>query len=112
LEYVNTDKNDLPPKATSIKEEKRIEISRLGLFKEILRGIERYYVLFQNKGFSPIAREWKAQNSILGHRVKILSQSRSIEGEAIDLDSDGSLLVRKDTGFIEKILSGDVIKVR
>lgn len=109
---VNADKSDLPPKATSIKEEKDVEVSRTELFKETLREIERYYTLFQSKGFSPIAREWKAQASILGHRIKILSQNRSIEGEAIDLDSDGSLLVRKDSGFIEKILSGDVIKIR
>jgi BirA family biotin operon repressor/biotin-[acetyl-CoA-carboxylase] ligase len=109
---VNTEKFLLPPRASSLKEEKGEEIFRIELLKEILRKIEKYYFLFQDKGFSPLAREWKEHSGILGHHIKILSHHKTIEGEAVDLDSDGALLVRKDSGFIEKVLAGDVIKVR
>jgi len=109
---VNTDKSLLPPKATSLKEERGEEISRIVLLQEILRLIENYYFLFQDKGFSPIAEEWKKHSAILGHHVKILYHHKTIEGEAVDLDCDGALLVRKDSGFIEKVLAGDVVKVR
>ena len=35
-----------------------------------------------------------------------------VEGEALDVDLDGGLLIRKDSGFIEKIYSGDIVKLR
>ncbi|MCM8765245.1 MAG: biotin--[acetyl-CoA-carboxylase] ligase [Candidatus Omnitrophica bacterium] len=108
---VNTEKRNLPPQASSLKEEKGEKVSRIELFKGILQKIEKYYLLFQDKGFSPILQEWKRHSSILGHQIKIIAHSKTIEGEAIDLDSQGALLVRKDSGFIEKVLVGDVIKV-
>ncbi len=109
---VNTEKSLLSPRAASLKEEKGEKISRLDLLKEILRRIEKYYFLFKAQGFLPIADEWKKHSAILGHHIKILSHHNTIEGEAIDLDADGSLLVRRDEGFIEKVLAGDVVKVR
>jgi len=108
---VNTEKSLLPYKATSLKEEKGKRISRVDLLKEILQQMEKYYLLFKEKGFLPIAEEWKKHSNMLGHPVKIISHHRTIEGEAIDLDIDGALLVRKDSGFIERVFSGDVIKV-
>ena len=48
----------------------------------------------------------------LGRRVKIACQNRQLEGQAIDIDANGGLLVRKDSGLIEKIMSGDVMHCR
>ncbi|MCM8783590.1 MAG: biotin--[acetyl-CoA-carboxylase] ligase [Candidatus Omnitrophica bacterium] len=109
---VNTEKHLLPTQASSLKEERREKFSRIELLKEILRKIERYYFLFKEKGFSPLAEEWKKYSCILGHRIKIISQQKAIEGEAIDLDREGALLVRKDSGFIERVFAGDVVKIR
>ncbi len=43
----------------------------------------------------------------LEKRVRITTPRRTFEGEAIDLDEDGALIVKKDNGKIERILSGD-----
>ncbi|MCM8778465.1 MAG: biotin--[acetyl-CoA-carboxylase] ligase [Candidatus Omnitrophica bacterium] len=109
---VNTEKRILPSQASSLKEEKGEKISRIELLKESLRRLERYYLLFQGKGFSPIIREGKKYSAVLGHQIKIVSHQKIIEGEAIDLDSEGALLVRRESGFMEKVLAGDVVRVR
>ena len=51
--------------------------------------------------------EWRARSSILGARVLIDDGVRSFVAEAVDLDADGALLVRRD-GAVERIVAGDV----
>jgi len=109
---VNTKKASLPPKATSLKEEKKETVSRVELTREILKQIDSFYSLFQKEGFSPIVKKWKHLSSTLGKRVKVTSQNKQVEGEALDIDKDGSLLIRKDSGFIEKIYAGDLARLR
>ena len=36
------------------------------------------------------------------------STSQHCSGEAMDIDSDGSLLVRTDSGLVEKVVAGDI----
>ena len=109
---VNTNRSSLPDKATSLKEEKGKPIPRVELLKEILRKIESLYLLLQKEGFSPIIERWRELSSTLGRRVKISYHKEYIEGEAIDVDLDGGLLIRNDTGFVKKIMAGDVVRVR
>jgi len=109
---VNTRKISLPAKSTSLKEEKKELISRVELTKEILRKIDMLYSLFLKEGFVPIIEKWRQLSSTLGQRVKVSSQNKVIEGEALDIDQDGGLLIRKDSGFIEKIYAGDLTRLR
>ena len=108
---VNSSKSFLPKEGTSLKEEIGTEVSRIELAREVLRAIENNYFILKDKGFKPILEKWKALSAILGKRIEISSQNRVICGEAQDIDMDGALLVRQDTGFIERVLSGDVIKI-
>ncbi|HOX54898.1 MAG: biotin--[acetyl-CoA-carboxylase] ligase [Candidatus Omnitrophica bacterium] len=109
---VNTKKSFLPTGATSLKEEKDEAISRIELTREILRQIEHLYLVFQKEGFGAILDKIKHLSSTLNKRVKAVSRGAEIEGEATDIDKDGALLIRKDSGFIEKIYTGDIIKLR
>ncbi|MFH1655708.1 MAG: biotin--[acetyl-CoA-carboxylase] ligase [Candidatus Omnitrophota bacterium] len=109
---VNTKKSSLPAGAISLKEEKKESVSRVELTKAILRNIDMLYSLFQKEGFSPIIEKWRDLSSTLGKRVKVSSQNKQIEGEALDIDKDGGLLIRKDSGFIEKIYAGDLTRLR
>jgi BirA family biotin operon repressor/biotin-[acetyl-CoA-carboxylase] ligase len=108
---VNSSKSFLPLDATSLKEEIGTEVSRIELAREVLRAIESNYFLLKEKGFKPILEKWKTSSAILGKRIEINSQNRVICGEAQDIDMDGALLVRQDTGFIERVLSGDVVRI-
>jgi len=106
---VNNDKKTLAQGATSLKEQTKEEINRISLLQEILRKIETNYLLFQKEGSAAIIQRWRNYNTTLGKRVKIICQKEHLEGEAINIDIDGGLLIRRDSGLIEKILTGDVI---
>lgn len=109
---VNNDKKTLMSTATSLKEQKKESISRVNLLQEGLRKIEANYLLFQEKGPQPIIVKWREYSLTLGKRVKVYCHTEHIEGEAIDIDTDGGLLVRKDSGVTEKVFSGDVVHCR
>ena len=88
------------------------EISRIELTKKLLEKLEESYFLLKKEGAGPIMEEWKHLTGMLGSRVRVVLQNRTFEGLAHDIDTDGSLIVRKDTGMLEKISSGDIIMVR
>lgn len=109
---VNNDKRTLVAGATSLKNEKKESIIRLELLKEILRKMETNYLKFQGKGACAILEKWRDYSITLGKRVKVNFHQRHIEGEAVDIDTDGGLLVRKDSGLVEKITAGDIVHYR
>lgn len=105
---VNNDKKTLLAGATSCLDQKKEPFSRIELLKEILRRIEENYLVFQSKDGRHILDKWREYNVTLGNRVRVLYQGRNVEGVAVDIDSDGGLLIRKDSGVTCKITSGDV----
>ncbi|MFC1704087.1 biotin--[acetyl-CoA-carboxylase] ligase [Candidatus Omnitrophota bacterium] len=108
----NVTKSAVPSHATSLKIECGREVSRVELTKEILRRIEALYIEFQKEGFHPIIERWRELSSTLGKRVRVTCHKEKVEGEALDVDMDGGLLIRKDSGFMEKIYTGDVTRLR
>ncbi|MDD4899555.1 MAG: biotin--[acetyl-CoA-carboxylase] ligase [Candidatus Omnitrophica bacterium] len=109
---VNTEKKALISSATSLKEELGKEVNRVELLKAILRRIETNYLLFRENRRKEIIEKWREYNTTLGKRVKILVRNQHLEGQAVDIDLDGALLVRKDSGVVQKISSGDIILCR
>jgi BirA family transcriptional regulator, biotin operon repressor / biotin---[acetyl-CoA-carboxylase] ligase len=109
---VNNDKKTLISGATSLKTEKKEDVNRISLLQEILRKIEKNYLVFQEEGSEPVIEKWRQFNVTLGNRIKIASQDKRLEGQAIDIDTDGGLLVRKDSGMIEKIMTADIVHCR
>lgn len=109
---VNNDKKSLIPAATSLKEEKGEFINRIVLLQDILRKIETNYLVFKEKGADFITDKWHNYNVTLGRRVRVVLHKHHLEGEAVNIDTDGALLLRKDSGFIERVTAGDVIHCR
>ena len=114
---VNTPLKQLPKGASSIKEElsrrnSKEVISRIELVKKILEELEWYYNLLNKKGFEPIIDAWKDLSAMLGSRVRVTLPNRAFEGQAYDINPDGALVVRLDSGVLEKVSSGDVIILR
>ena len=109
---VNNDKKSLIAQATSLKQEQGQEISRVVLLQELLRRIENNYLLLEEQGSSEIINKWRNFTLTLGTRVKVDYQNQHIEGQATDIDADGALLIRKDSGLIQKVSSGDVTACR
>lgn len=109
---VNNDKKSLISGAISLKEQKKESVSRLALLQEILRRIEANYFSLEKNGPGPVIEQWRQFNVTLGRRVKAYSHKQHIEGLALDIDCDGGLLVRTDSGLRQKIMAGDVIHCR
>ncbi|MDD5006281.1 MAG: biotin--[acetyl-CoA-carboxylase] ligase [Candidatus Omnitrophica bacterium] len=109
---VNTSESLLPVKSTSLKEQSGERISRIELAREILKQLEREYILFQKEGFKTIIEKWKKLSATLGHRIRVHFRKEYIEGQALDIDEQGALLLKKDSGHIERITAGDILKVR
>ncbi|MBU4304235.1 MAG: biotin--[acetyl-CoA-carboxylase] ligase [Candidatus Omnitrophica bacterium] len=109
---VNTSRQALPQGATSLKLQLHKSVDRIQLLQELLREIERQYELITRKNFPQLMDAWRNYSLTLGHRIKIKWRNAEIEGQAMDIDENGALMVRDDFGFMHHILSGDVRVVR
>ena len=109
----NVNMDDFPyeirERAISVLSETGREIDNFALLEEILREFGNVYAAFKRDGFKPILKEIKENCSLLGRRVWINEDSSlPVEGQALDIDESGALLVRLDCGAVTRILSGRV----
>jgi len=108
---VNIQKNEFPLElqqiATSLAILKGEKISRVKLLNEILFQIETLYNVAQAEGFVKILEEWKKYSVTLGKTVDVIGINDTFVGVAMDIDADGALLVKTETG-IKRVLAGDV----
>jgi len=83
--------------------------SRVEILRAFLAKLEHYYALFQDRQFERIRNRWKELSGIIGKQVKIEGLDRAYEGEVVDLDRDGFLILRTSDGAFERIVAGDVL---
>ena len=95
--------------ASSIKKETGEEISRSNLIINIVKEFEELYNDFVDTGSLQKTINTCRQKSItLNKRVKLVNRKETYEAQAIDLNEDGELIIKKDNGDIIKIVSGEV----
>jgi len=109
---VNTPLNSLPETATSLKHVAQKQFDRVRLLQEVLVKFEHWYESYKHQGFAHVIVQWKKFSLMLGKRVRISDQGGTVEGEAIDLDESGGLIVQSGNGSMIKCISGDVIPLR
>lgn len=112
---VKTAKEALPHEASSLEEEtekEKMQFSRLELAQGLLRQLDQDYLLFKKKGRASITNRWRNLSAFSGKRVKVFLSTKTIEGQAQDIDEQGALIVRLDNGFKQHIVAGDVVKIR
>ena len=98
--------------ATSLRNETGQNFSRVEVLQEILRVFERWYCRCDKGDFEEVLRVWKERSLTLGKRVRITDPASVTEGVAVDLDHDGGLLIRQDSGVVVKKFAGDVVQLR
>jgi len=103
--------NDLAPVATSLKLETGSAQDRLSLAVQILAAFDHCYELALTD-FEVVADEWAKLCTTLGRHMVVTIGRRRVEGFAQALDSDGALLLRGDSGQVERILGGDSVVER
>ncbi|MBI2917847.1 MAG: biotin--[acetyl-CoA-carboxylase] ligase [Chloroflexi bacterium] len=98
--------------ATSLREELGREVPRASLFRCVLEKLDRYYQSFLQQGPAPVLEVWRRLPNILGERVRVATGKESLEGVALGLDRDGALLLQLADGSLNRVLAGDVERLR
>lgn len=109
---INCLERELPPEiadtATTLAMNCDGPVCRAEVLGEVLNSLEHYYEVLYNEGFDEIRREWLKGNITLGKRVKISTVNEVFFGEALDMQEDGSLLVKREDGGEFTLVTGDV----
>ena len=109
---VNSVPSQIPAQSTSLAQEVGESVNRLDLARGLLAQMDRTYAQFLRDGLAPILEEWRGYAGFLGRRVRVALPGRMVDGQAVDVDTNGSLLIRTDPGIIESISAGEVLIVR
>jgi BirA family biotin operon repressor/biotin-[acetyl-CoA-carboxylase] ligase len=94
--------------ATSLMIEMGRTISRKTFFQSLLLELERWYTIFLKQGSDVILKAWRDRAQIEGRRVKVTSFGETLVGMAVDIDSDGALILETEGGRRKRIVAGDV----
>ncbi len=93
--------------ATSIREKAGTEVDRVEVIGKLYSSIEKWYKIYLKEGFGPVLGAWRGFFEAEGKPIRVNGFNRVITGICMGVDSDGFLLVRKPSGDVERIISGD-----
>jgi BirA family transcriptional regulator, biotin operon repressor / biotin---[acetyl-CoA-carboxylase] ligase len=94
--------------ATSLKRETGQSISRKAFLQTLLEELEMWYETFLREGAPAVLKAWRDKARIQGRPVKVTSFGEVCAGTAIDLDSDGALILETEEGERKRIVAGDI----
>ncbi len=103
---VNNEIHKKMKNAISLKEALNQHIDRKALFKKLLVNIENELLKVKSDNILDI---YKNLLLTLNKKVSIKTIDDNIVGTAIDISSDGALLVQTDNGEVKKVMSGDCL---
>jgi BirA family biotin operon repressor/biotin-[acetyl-CoA-carboxylase] ligase len=101
-------KDESAQRVTSLRSELGHNVSRLELTRDILEKLEKYYLLLVNEGSSSLIEAWKNHSDMIGRKVTVSQDAKTLKGTATGIKDDGSLVLRTTTGKNLSIVSGDV----
>ena len=100
---------ELRNRTTSLKQETHSTADIQKFLKIFFQQFQKYYELFSREQYDQLLLEWKHHSDTLGKAVKVVTSQETFEGVAIDIDSSGFLIVKKQNGSLKKIMSGDCL---
>jgi len=92
---------------TSISAEVGHDVDRAVFLARILKEFESRYLLLEEGEYETILQEWKSLSCTLENHVQIRTLKNTFEGEAVDIDEFGALIIRKENGRLERVIAGD-----
>lgn len=103
---------DVAGVATSLCEARGARVPRALFTAALLCRLEEWLERHAAEGFEPVRQAWKGLSCTLGHEVLVKTEREEFRAFAEDLDDGGALLVRRDGGALERVISGDVEQLR
>jgi BirA family biotin operon repressor/biotin-[acetyl-CoA-carboxylase] ligase len=83
------------------------EVSRVELFKNILKKLDENYAKLISGNFTYLRNLWLSYSNIIGKKVLIIQERNTFKGIVSNVDDTGCLIVKTSKGDI-RILSGDI----
>ena len=102
----NIDAAELPAEATSLRQELGADVDRRVFVQRLLESFDE---LLSNP--DSVLGRWREYSSTLGQQVRVETTNRTIEGEAVDVQFPGALVVETDSGQ-EVVHAGDCEHLR
>lgn len=96
------------PLATSVWRASGRRVDRIEFLQKLMGKLETVYGWMNQKKFSKVLVEWRKRSVTLGQWIKVTQGHHHFEGQVVDVDAQGFLLVCLETGRIETVHSGDV----
>lgn len=101
--------NDLRTPATSIRmETRKVPPTREALLIAVLNSLDDFASVLEHDGPSAILSAFNAASSYARNRRVIVEDMPHLKGTTIGLDENGFLLIRTDSGAVERIPAGGV----
>ena len=109
---VNHTRTDFPPdlrdRAISLREICNRRLDRLDLVVQFIDTFWLWYDRYLEGGIAVLAPEWRRRSTLLGRTVRVETAGETYVGTALDLENDGALRVRLESGTEEVLHAGDV----
>ncbi|HEY2421303.1 MAG TPA: biotin--[acetyl-CoA-carboxylase] ligase [Neobacillus sp.] len=109
---VNQKKEDFPLElqgtATSLFIEKGEEVPRAQLIRIVLKNFETLYLLYLEKGFTPIKLLWESYAVSIGKQIRARTLTNTIEGIALGITDEGVLKIQDSNDEIHHVYSADI----
>lgn len=106
----NKIREDLKDVAISLKDYLGFEVDLQLLLTEVLRSFSNHYTVLLAGNTSRVVSEWRRYSITIGKNVRVITPSGIIIGTAIDVNEDGSLLLKTYEGTT-KIYCGDILHI-
>ncbi len=100
--------NEAARRAVSLEEVSGHAVPRLPLAAEILNETEKLLDAWRAEGFAGIATGYRQYMMPIGTPVTVMDGGALHAGRIEGLDDGGGLLVRLDTGVLERVISGEI----
>lgn len=109
---VNHKKDDFPEEiqdiATSLMIEVGEKVSRASIIRSVLTNFENLYLLYLEKGFTPIKIMWESYAISIGKTIIARTLTENIRGKAMGITDDGVLIIEDEQGVTHHVYSADI----
>ena len=109
---VSTAATDLPEEAAGLAQWIRTPPSRCALAAAWLRELEGLYARWNAEGFTAVRPELIRWCGFFGRLVRLTTGRGTVEGQVLDVDESGRLVVRLDSGLARAFDAGEVSLLR
>ena len=86
-----------------------VPVDRTRLIALIIADLSQTLETFDRNGFSSDVDAWNACDAYAGLRVRAKINNRTVEGDALGVDTSGAYRVRLDDHRVESMLTGEII---